>query len=62
MITLIKAGYGLGILPKNVSADSDIVYIPLKETAPISYGVFYKKKSSNPISRNFMKIVKEIVI
>ena len=60
MITLIKAGYGLGILPENVSFSSDIVYIPLQETAPISYGVFYKKKSNSPNSRNFISIVKEM--
>ncbi len=60
MITLIKAGYGLGILPENVSFSSDIAYIPLQETAPISYGVFYKKKSNSPNSRNFLKIVKEM--
>lgn len=58
MITLIKAEYGLGILPENVSISSDIAYIPLQETAPISYGVFYKKKTNNPTSRDFISIVK----
>ena len=58
MITLIKAGYGLGILPENVSFSSDIVYIPLQETEPISYGIFYKKKANNSISRDFISIVK----
>lgn len=58
MITLIKAGYGFGILPENASVDSEIVYIPLQETTPISYGVFYKKKSNSTISRNFISIVK----
>lgn len=58
MITLIKAGYGLGILPENVSGNSNIVYIPLQETAPISYGVFYKKSSNSPICHDFISIIK----
>ena len=61
VITLIKAGYGLAILPENVSNDTDIVYIPLQKTAPISYGIFYKEKSNNPICREFISITKELV-
>lgn len=58
MVTLIKAGYGLGILPENASCNSNIAYIPLEETEPISYGVFYKKNSTNPVCRNFISIIK----
>lgn len=58
MVTLIKAGYGVGILPENVSVDPDIVYIPLQEEAPISYGVFYKKRSDSPASRDLISIIK----
>lgn len=60
MITLIKAGYGLGILPENASDPSNLVYIPMQDTAPISYGVFYKKNQNNPICRDFLSVIKKM--
>lgn len=61
MITLVKAGYGIAVLPENVSTDSDIVYIPLQDTTPMSYGVFYKAKTNNPVCCDFISIVNEMV-
>jgi DNA-binding transcriptional LysR family regulator len=51
MLTLIRAGYGVGILPKIPSTDTDITYIPLKEELTLSYGYFYRNASGNPVEK-----------
>lgn len=59
MLSLVRAGYGFALLPDVSSVDPQITYIPLAETAPISYGIFYKNASKTPLIRNFISIVQQ---
>ena len=54
---LVKAGYGFAILPQTTLDDRDICYIPLEDEGTVSYGVFYKKDTSNPLLKNFIRVV-----
>lgn len=54
MLSLIRAGYGFAILPNGASVDSEITYIPLSGTAPLSYGFFYKSAPKNPLIKRFI--------
>lgn len=58
MLTLIKAGYGIGILPHMLSADSSLAYIPLTPEITLSYGIFYKQNVTNPVLKKFLSFVK----
>lgn len=58
MLTLIKSGYGIGILPKMPSFDNVLSYIPLKPAISLSYGVFYKKGTRNPVLKKFLSLLK----
>lgn len=58
MLTLIKAGYGIGILPEMPSDDTEITYIPLDQDISLSYGVFYKDISKNPTLKKFVSLIK----
>ena len=60
MLTLIKAGYGIGILPQMFSADSSLAYIPLTPEITLSYGIFHKKNVTNPVLKKFLSLVKSI--
>ncbi|MDO4339977.1 MAG: LysR family transcriptional regulator [Eubacteriales bacterium] len=62
LLTLIRAGYGCSILPRLNYMTSEISYVPLKNTAPLSYGFFYKRGSVNSILKNFISIVNDTVI
>lgn len=56
-LTLIKAGYGIGILPEMPCDDEKINYVPLENTSSLSYGVFYKDSSSNPVLKKFLSLM-----
>lgn len=58
MLTLVKAGYGIGILPQMLYADNSLAYIPLVPDITLSYGVFYKQNVSNPVLKKFLSYVK----
>lgn len=57
MLTFVKAGYGFAVLPEGTSIDSEITYIPLSGSTPISHGIFYKKSPKNPIINKFISTV-----
>ncbi|MCI8513010.1 MAG: LysR family transcriptional regulator, partial [Lachnospiraceae bacterium] len=38
----------------------DIRGIPLKDGEPLSYGIFFKKSSQNPLLKKFISIVTNI--
>lgn len=59
MLTLIKSGYGIGILPEMSSADTSLTYVPLKYDFSLSYGVFYKRNSKNPVLKKFLSLIKK---
>lgn len=58
MFSLIKAGYGIGILPEIPSENTEISYVPLAEASFLSYGVFYKDASKNPTLKKFLSLIK----
>lgn len=57
MLTLIKAGYGIGIFPKMPSTDTALVYVPLDQEYFLSYGVFYKDTSKNSLLKKFLSMI-----
>lgn len=54
--TLIRAGYGCSILPRAAFPDGSMVYVPLKHTPPLSYGMVYRRGSSNPVLKTFVEV------
>ncbi len=61
-IALAQAGYGIAFLPglHTVSA-SPLVRIPIDGLEPLSYGLYYKTLSGNPILRDFVHFAREIL-
>lgn len=57
MLSLVRAGYGFCLLPKGASVDSMITYVPLAGANPISYGVFYKDASKDPLIKSFLSLL-----
>lgn len=57
MLTLIKAGYGIGILPEMSPNDTSIVFVPLNEDYSLSYGFFYKDAVQNPTLKKFLSLL-----
>jgi DNA-binding transcriptional LysR family regulator len=57
MLTLIQAGYGLGILPQIPSAAANIRYVPYTPAVSLSYGFFYRSSSCNPLTDSFLSLV-----
>lgn len=60
LLTLVRAGYGCSVLQQMHLINSDIVCVPLKNSAPLSYGIFYKNGSCNPLLKNLIAIIKNI--
>lgn len=56
--SLIKAGYGIGILPQTFLKEPDIIYIPMEPNFSLSYGIFYKSNTNNPILKKFITLLK----
>lgn len=57
MMALIKAGYGIGLFPELLLDHSDISCIPLEGDVAMSYGVFYKDISKNPVLKKFVSLI-----
>ncbi|MGN0336884.1 MAG: LysR family transcriptional regulator [Lachnospiraceae bacterium] len=60
-LTLVKAGYGISILPRNISSDFQISYVPISNISPMSYGVFYKTASKNHLIRSFLEAARKLL-
>ena len=60
ILTLVRAGYGISVLPKLNFVDPEIKYVPLKNIEPLSYGFFYKKGASNVLQKKVMSIIKKL--
>lgn len=58
-LSLIKAGYGTGVLPQVPSTDTALTFIPFAGQAPLSYGIFYRK-NARPHLKPVLSILKEI--
>lgn len=57
MLSLIRAGYGFAILPDGASVDSEITYLPLSGSVPMSYGLFYKSAQKNSLIKKFISTI-----
>lgn len=55
--TLVKAGYGIGILPEMPSESDSLAYVPFAGDCSLSYGVFYKDTSKNPCLKKFLSLM-----
>lgn len=57
---LVTAGYGISILPDYLVPDSPLISkIPLKDTEPLSFGIYYKTLQNKPALKAFVQGVKE---
>lgn len=58
-LTLAQAGYGIAFLPGTVTAQSSLVRIPIDGLEPLSFGLYYKTLSGNPVLKDFVRFAKE---
>lgn len=57
---LVTAGYGISVLPDFLVPDiPTISKIPLKDTEPLSFGIYYKSVQGNPALQAFIRCAKE---
>ncbi|MCD7884808.1 MAG: LysR substrate-binding domain-containing protein [Lachnospiraceae bacterium] len=59
LLTLLRARYGYSILPEMNFMNQEICFIPLVGMTPLSYGIFYKNGSRNPLLKEFVSVLKE---
>lgn len=59
-VTLIKAGFGVTILPESlVPAALGLASVPLAGAEPLSFGVYYKTWKGKPMLKSFIELAKE---
>ena len=59
-LAFVKAGLGFTILPDMpLMRSDDLCYIPVKNAAPASFGLYYKTLQNNPVLHSFIRIMKE---
>ena len=57
---LVTAGYGVSVLPDYLVPDYPLIAkIPLKDTVPMSFGIYYKTLQGNPPLKAFLQCAKE---
>lgn len=60
-ITLAQAGYGIAFLPGTLRPQApSIVRIPINGLEPLSFGMYYKTLSGNPILKDFVQFAREL--
>lgn len=60
IIVLVMAGYGISVLPDFLAPDDlALAKIPLKDTEPMSFGVYYKSLQGKPELKAFIQCAKE---
>ena len=58
-MVLAKAGLGISLLPDLFpKPDDGLTFLPIKDVAPLSFGLYYKTLKSNPILKDFIQIVR----
>ena len=57
LLTMVRAGYGFGILPEININDPEITCIPFTGRESVSYGVFYSEQPPNPLIKKFLSIL-----
>ena len=61
-IALAQAGYGIAFLPGlHTAKSSSLVRIPIEGLEPLSFGLYYKTLSGNPILKEFVRLAREIM-
>lgn len=61
-IALAQAGYGIAFLPgMHTARDSSLVRIPIDGLEPLSFGLYYKTLSKNPILRDFVRTARNVL-
>lgn len=58
LLTLVKAGYGFGILPSVNVADPAIRAIPFAPEVLTSFGIFYNENTASPVVREFLSLAR----
>lgn len=59
-VTLAQAGYGIAMLPDFfLNRTQSLLYLPVSQAEPISYGVYYKTLTGRSLRRTFLKLAKE---
>lgn len=61
-IALAQAGYGIAFLPGlHIARTSSLVRIPIDSLEPLSFGLYYKTLSGNPMLKDFVQLSREIL-
>lgn len=60
-LTLARAGFGAAVFP-DISAwnEPSMKSIPLADTAPLSYGAYYKSAKGNPVLKRFLELSRQL--
>lgn len=59
-ITLAQSGYGVAILPVSSFAPNSFLFpLPIIDTKPMSYGVYYKTLADHSLRKTFVKLAKD---
>ena len=55
---MVSAGLGIAIIPNLLILKSpDFVSVPLADKAPLSFGIFYHKRSKNEALHKLLKLI-----
>ncbi|MBP3488049.1 MAG: LysR family transcriptional regulator [Roseburia sp.] len=60
LLTLVKAGYGFGILPRLNIQDPEMCAIPFAEEPSVSFGLFYNEERTDPTVDQFLSILHDL--
>lgn len=61
-IALAQAGFGIAFLPGlHTTKASSLVRIPINGLEPLSFGMYYKTLSGNPVLKEFVRLAGEIL-
>lgn len=59
-ITLAQAGYGIAFLPGTLMSQTPpLVRIPIDGLEPLSFGMYYRTLSGNPVLKDFVRFARE---
>lgn len=62
MMAMVRAGLGFALIPAYPGCGKDdLRYIPVNGVAPISFGLFYKSLKGNPVLKEFIRLMDEVV-
>lgn len=57
ILLLLKAGMAISFMPDIIpQREHDLVYLPVRESLSVSYGIYYKTLQQKPLIRDFINI------